>query len=599
MPRLIRCAGGFAGLVGGIGTVLAAAAPLAPGYSPLPYALPGAGSYGLPMTVPAADGAVLDTDGNTTRLHALMGDKIVLLSFIYASCNDVNGCPLAIHVFHSVQAHAATHMELAEQLRLLTISFDPIHDTPENLRNYVAQQRPGPLDWRFFTTRSLADLQPILRGYDQTIRAEYDAEGHDTGTFSHLLRVYLIDRQKRIRNVYTVSFLHATTLLNDVQTLLRETAASPAPATPPPAVEQSPSPQPSPLGLPALPIPPDNPMTADKIQLGHKLFFDRRLSFNETQSCAMCHIPEQGFTSNQLGTAVGLEGRTVRRNAPSLYNVAYQTRLFHDGRETTLEQQIWSPLLAHNEMGNPSVGYVLEKLRRMSEYRTQFQQVFARDVSMETLGQALAAYQRTLNAGNSPFDRWRYGGQHNAMGADARAGFTLFTGKAGCSACHTVGADAALFTDQHFHDTGLGYRDSVQLPAATQPVQLAPGLMVNLPHAVVAAVSAPAVNDLGRYEITQDPVDRWKFKTPSLRNVALTAPYMHNGSLPTLAAVIDFYSAGGVAHPGLDSQIRPLRLGATERRQLIAFLHALTSADTAELVARARAAPIGNRTTGR
>ena len=123
-----------------------------------------------------------------------------------------------------------------------------------------------------------------------------------------------------------------------------------------------------PLGLPAVPVPADNPVTAAKVQLGRKLFFDRRLSLNDTMSCAMCHVPEQGFANNELALAVGLEGRTVRRNAPTIYNVAYAERLFHDARETRLEQQAWIPLLAYNEMANPSIGTVINKLRGMSDY---------------------------------------------------------------------------------------------------------------------------------------------------------------------------------------------------------------------------------------
>ena len=170
-----------------------------------------------------------------------------------------------------------------------------------------------------------------------------------------------------------------------------------------------------PLGLPPVPVPDDNPLTAAKIRLGRKLFFDRRLSRNNTMSCAMCHVPEQAFTVNELAQAVGIEGRNLRRNAPTLLNVAYMETQFHDGRETSLETQVISPLLAHNEMANPSMGYLVQKLHRLEEYADLFVQAFQRGPSVETIGQALASYERTLLAAHSPFDRWYYGQQHEAL----------------------------------------------------------------------------------------------------------------------------------------------------------------------------------------
>ena len=183
----------------------------------------------------------------------------------------------------------------------------------------------------------------------------------------------------------------------------------------------------------------------------------------------MCHVPEQGFTSNELATAVGIEGRTVRRNSPTIYNVAYLERLFQDGRETSLEQQIWGPLLARNEMGNPSVGPVIEQIRAIPEYRTRFEQAFpGQAISMETVGQALASYERVLVSANSAFDRWHYAGEEDALTGEQRAGFRLFTGKAGCSACHLVGEEWALFTDNQMHNTGIGYQRSMsKTPGST------------------------------------------------------------------------------------------------------------------------------------
>lgn len=160
----------------------------------------------------------------------------------------------------------------------------------------------------------------------------------------------------------------------------------------------------------------NEPVTKAQIKLGRRLFYDRRLSFNETFSCAMCHIPEQGFTSNELSTAVGVEGRSVRRNSPTIYNVAYVSRLFHDARESTLEQQVWGPLLARNEMANPSVGHVIDKIESLAAYDGLFETAFAgKKPGMETIGAALAAYQRSLVSANSPFDRWFYANEPGAL----------------------------------------------------------------------------------------------------------------------------------------------------------------------------------------
>jgi len=347
------------------------------------------------------------------------------------------------------------------------------------------------------------------------------------------------------------------------------------------------------LGLPPLVTPPDNPITPAKVALGRKLFFDRRLSPNRTMSCAMCHIPEQGFTAHELATAVGIEGRSVRRNAPTVLNVAWQLRLFHDGREISLEDQIWGPLLASNEMGNPSIGYVIERIRALPDYRGLFEAVYdGKGASAQRIGAALATYQRTLVAGDSRFDRWRYAGEANALSELEKRGFALFAGKARCVACHRVGERDALFTDQDFHNTGIGWRRSYQTPERTR-VELAPGVATELDRRTVESFSEPPLKDVGRYEITLDPRDRWAYKTPSLRNVALTAPYMHDGSLATLEAVIEFYDRGGIDNPGKSPLIAPLGLTDAEKAQLAAFLRALTGRGAKALLAREGRTPIG------
>ncbi len=349
-----------------------------------------------------------------------------------------------------------------------------------------------------------------------------------------------------------------------------------------------------PLGLPAPPQPADNPETGDGIELGRKLFFDRRLSLNNTMSCAICHVPEMGFTNNELKTAIGFEGRSGRRNAPTLLNVAYKARLFHDGREFSLENQVWSPLLARNEMANPSVGYVLEKINKLEDYAGLFERAFGEGASIETVGKAFAQYQRTLLAADSPFDRWRYAGKADALSARQKRGFKIFTGKGGCSACHLAGESSALFTDNRWHNTGIGYRESMRKDTPRTRVQLAPGVFTEVDGEAVRGVTQqPRRNDLGLYEVTLDPADRWKYVTPTLRNVELTAPYMHNGSLLTLDEVIEFYDRGGVANQNLSPLLRPLGLTAAEKRDLRALLAALNGANVAVLVADAFAAPIG------
>ena len=347
------------------------------------------------------------------------------------------------------------------------------------------------------------------------------------------------------------------------------------------------------LGLPPLVVPADNPLTPARVALGAKLFFDRRLSPNRTISCAMCHVPEQGFTAQELATSVGIEGRSVRRNAPTVLNVAWQQRLFHDGREATLEDQIWGPLLAANEMGNPSIGYVIERIRSLDDYQGLFETAFdGNGVSAARTGAAIAAYQRTLIAGDSRFDRWRYGGERSALTGLEQRGFELFTGKGRCTSCHNVGERDALFTDHGFHNTGVGWARTFQAPERTR-VELAPGVHAEIDRRTLQTFAEPPAPDVGRYEITRDPKDRWAYKTPSLRNVALTAPYMHDGSLATLEAVIEFYDRGGIDNPQRSTLIRPLGLTAEERAALAAFLRTLTGSTVAALVEDARRIPIG------
>jgi cytochrome c peroxidase len=344
-----------------------------------------------------------------------------------------------------------------------------------------------------------------------------------------------------------------------------------------------------PLGLPAVPLAADDVPSRARIDLGRKLFIDRRLSHNDTMSCAMCHVPEQGFTSNEVSTAIGLNGRSLRRNAPTLLNVAYVSQLFDDGRETSLENQVWGPMLGSDEMANPSIGYVIQRISALPDYHGLFEAAFdGQGPSVERIGRAIASYERTLLCADSRFDRWRYAKDQTALTQKEKAGFEIFSGKGHCSDCHTIGDTWALFTDNNFHNTGIGWERSMRVESATQPVHIAPGLVVNVSKAMLDSISAPQKGDLGRYEVTLDPADRWGYRTPTLRNIALTAPYMHDGSLSTLADVVEFYDRGGIDNPLKDPLLKPLGLTPEEKEDLVAFLKALTGDNTEQLARDAR-----------
>ena len=365
------------------------------------------------------------------------------------------------------------------------------------------------------------------------------------------------------------------------------------------------------LGLPSLPDSLIKQASPARIELGRKLFFDRRLSLNGTMSCAMCHVPEQAFANNELAIAVGMNGLSARRNAPSLLNVAFYAALFQDGRDPALETQFLSPLTAPNEMANPSAGHVIAKIAALEDYRGLFERAFTAPhptrgaddpnsqlvlplagsaVSADRVGAALAAYQRSLLAGNSRFDQWRYGGKPQSLTPSEQAGYRLFVGRAGCAQCHLIGAKSALLTDQQFHDTGYGWqREQLrQYPPPTTRVQIAPGQFVEVATDLINTVGVAPAKDLGRYEVTQRPVDLWRYRTPQLRNVALTAPYMHDGGLSTLRDVLAFYSRGGAPHPGQSEAIKPLALTHEETSALVAFLGSLTSTELEPLVSHAR-----------
>lgn len=324
------------------------------------------------------------------------------------------------------------------------------------------------------------------------------------------------------------------------------------------------------LGLPAITAPQGNPLTLDKSALGSKLFFDKRLSGDGKVSCASCHVPERAFADDRP-LAQGISGKIGTRNAPSLRNAAFVDAQFWDGRRVSLEAQMGDPFVNDLEHGLRTHDQLLNLIRIDAEYRKDFRRVFNVDrdqIALDHVSQALASYVRSLPSGNSAFDQFQYGGKTDALPHDARRGFELFRGRARCASCHTIGEHSASFTDGRFHSLGVGLA-----PIGTSLAQLA----IRVTAASKSQLDQLVVRDreiaaLGRFVVSNDPNDIGRFKTPSLRNVALTAPYMHDGSVPTLEEVVDQEAY----YRGLEAG-RPLILTPAEKVDLVAFLRALTS----------------------
>lgn len=322
------------------------------------------------------------------------------------------------------------------------------------------------------------------------------------------------------------------------------------------------------------------PMAREKAVLGQLLFGDKRLSSDGAMACATCHDPRQGFTQHDRATPAGRDGRALRRNAPSLYNVAFAAPLMHDGAAPSLAAQVLTPLLDRNEMANATFEDLEQRLSLVPEYAQSFRALFGGPPTMARVGEALAAYERTLVSGNSAFDRWRFGGEPDALSAEAQRGFALFAGKANCTQCHTVEATTALFSDNRMHNTGAAFAGMRPAsPASAERVGHGP------------TVDFAAAGDRGRHEITGDPADLHRYRTPSLRNVALTAPYMHDGSMRTLDDVVRFYNAGGGRNANLDTAIVPLGLDDRDVSALVAFLKSLTGDNAEDLAAAGGASP--------
>lgn len=327
------------------------------------------------------------------------------------------------------------------------------------------------------------------------------------------------------------------------------------------------------LGLPSHPPSMDASRANAMAELGQKLFFDKRLSADGSISCASCHQPDRAFNDGQR-TSQGFNGCVGARNAPSLLNAGLMKTQFWDGRRASLEAQALDPFVNPCEHGLASQNELIRLIRVDPTYIAGFRQAFSVDldaVEGEQVARALAGYLRTLPVGNSPFDRYYYGDDQTAISPSAKRGLTLFTGRAQCSTCHQIGKEFATFSDDQFHSLhiGLGAIEN-RLATITQETAKAQreGRPVNS-----NVVSDRDVAELGRFFVTLDPSDIGKYRTPSLRNVAVSAPYMHDGSVGTLEQVVEQEIYYRTAQSG-----RPLILTPSEKTDLLNFLRSLNSA---------------------
>ena len=285
-------------------------------------------------------------------------------------------------------------------------------------------------------------------------------------------------------------------------------------------------------------VPADNPLTAKKVELGRLLFFDKRLSKNDTIACASCHLPSKGFTDGKA-VSTGINGLKGGRSAPPSFNRVFSKAQFWDGRAETLEEQSIGPFVNPVEHGFNNHAEMVVKLKKIPGYRKLFQEVFGREIVIEDVGKAIASFQRTKLSGNSAVDKYDIGGDEKALSESARRGLELFRGKARCTRCHS----GFNFTDEKFHNLGIGWDTNTV--------------------------------DLGRYMVTNNPEDIGAFKTPTLREIARTAPYMHDGRFKTLEEVVKFYNQGGIKNPHQDNTIIPLELTEQEQQDIVALLKSL------------------------
>ncbi len=344
----------------------------------------------------------------------------------------------------------------------------------------------------------------------------------------------------------------------------------------------------TPLGLPPVPIPEDNPQTPEKIALGEKLYNETRFSTTGEVGCFTCHDQKKAFTDTPLKTSEGIDKLTGTRNSPTVINSAYFTTQFWDGRSPDLEDQSLQPFINPVEHGLKNYDPILEIVRTDPEYAAAFKAVFGKsgeDITMREVSLAIASFERTVISGNSPFDRYYFAGEMDALTEQQIRGFDLFVNQGRCVSCHVVEQTQALFTDNRFHNIGVGI-NNIQADVPKLAANFIEADM-NLSEVDVEVLTDPKTSELGRFAISHGFDDLGSFKTPTLRNVAVTAPYMHDGSVETLKDVVIHYNNGGVTDVGdpvndfLSGGIRPLNLDEDQIDDLVAFMEALTSPEFA------------------
>jgi cytochrome c peroxidase len=323
-------------------------------------------------------------------------------------------------------------------------------------------------------------------------------------------------------------------------------------------------------------------LTTATVALGQRLFFEPRLSGDGTVACATCHDPGRAFTDGRP-VSVGIHGHVGQRNAPTVLNALYNKHQFWDGRVSTLEQQAALPITNPFEMGSASIGDAVSRIASDKDYQNQFLQAFGRGVNEQDILSAIAAYERTLVSFDSPLDHF-IAGEANAISDSAKRGWELFNTKARCHLCHALTdnqRDKTLFIDNDFHNIGVGILRHHVAPLAQQAErELAQG---HLPAIDTAAITSE-MSVLGRFLVTRKQSDIASFKTPGLRNVVVTAPYFHDGSMQTLWDVMDHYNKGdGITDPWLDKDMQPLALSESEIDDVVEFLTSLTSSQYKEI----------------
>jgi len=334
--------------------------------------------------------------------------------------------------------------------------------------------------------------------------------------------------------------------------------------TPPPGVD--------PVAWASIYVPADNALTAERIALGRKLYFDTRLSKDGTLACATCHDVSRGFTDHR-SVSEGISDHLGKRSAPTTMNAALMQSQFWDGRAASLEEQAKLPILNPIEMGHPDAASAMAGVSKDPAYQSQFQKAYGHAPNYEDLGRALASFERTLIFLDAPFDRFA-AGERSALSAAAQRGLELFNGKARCVSCHMINSSNPLGTDNRFHNIGVSARKQNFEALASQAFGI---LKQNTdPQALDKLALETDMSELGRFLVSKQRQDIGSFKTEQLRNVGLTAPYMHDGSLHTLWDVVDHYNKGGESNAYLDGGIEPLNLSENEINDVVAFLFALT-----------------------